>query len=367
MKIFNFTIDFEKKTADILLFGEIGSEIRANEFVDQIFGLEKEGIDKFNIFINSIGGDVFEGFTIYNALKGRNATIYIYSVAASIASFVAMAGKKVYMSKNAFMMIHNPWTIAIGDSEEFKKTQTQLERIKVTIMDAYRERTKADEPTLRSWMDNTTWFSSSEAMQLGFIDGIQDAKTSEPTVYNRFKTYINNTVENKFKTILNIPNGDGKMKFSPEFLKKLGLDENATEADIEKAVEKLEVAAPPEPPSPPAPKESDSQPTKALLARIEALEVDRKAEADKDAETLIDMAIADGKILPADKDAYVIFAKSDFTETKKKLDARAKNSALPGKTNIPGGDNDPEKKMTSTQKAAEHFKASGRAPLVTKK
>ena len=79
------------------------------------------------------------------------------------------------------------------------------------------------------------------------------------------------------------------------------------------------------------------------------------------------MAIADGKILPADKDAYVIFAKSDFTETKKKLDARAKNSALPGKTNIPGGDNDPEKKMTSTQKAAEHFKASGRAPLVTKK
>lgn len=131
------------------------------------------------IWLNSPGGDCVAASQIYSMLmdyKG-NVTVKIDGIAASAASVIAMAGTKVLMAPTALMMIHNPFTVAIGDTEEMKKAVEMLNEVKESIINAYEIKTGQARVKISHWMDAETWMNANKSIELSFADGIlEDAK-----------------------------------------------------------------------------------------------------------------------------------------------------------------------------------------------
>lgn len=160
----------------LFLNGEIsdetwfGDEVTPGIFRDEL----NAGKGPVNVWINSPGGDVFAAAQIYNMLMDYpyDVTVMIDGLAASAASVIAMAGTKVQMSPVAMMMIHNPATIAIGDTEEMKKAVRMLDEVKESIMNAYEIKTGLARDKISRLMDAESWFNAKKAVELGFADEI---------------------------------------------------------------------------------------------------------------------------------------------------------------------------------------------------
>ena len=154
------------------------------------------------IWINSPGGDCIAASQIYTMLmdyKGR-VTVKIDGIAASAASVIAMAGTEVLMAPTALMMVHNPLTIAIGDSEEMQKAIAMLDEVKESIINAYELKTCMSRAKLAHLMDAETWMNANKAIELGFADGIlEDAKRdhSEDVVFAFSRRAVTNSLMNK--------------------------------------------------------------------------------------------------------------------------------------------------------------------------
>jgi ATP-dependent Clp protease protease subunit len=144
---------------------------------------ECEGAPPVTIWLNSPGGDCVAASQIYAMLmdyKG-NVTVKIDGIAASAASVVAMAGTKVLMAPTALMMIHNPLTIAIGDTDEMKKAVEMLNEVKESIINAYEIKTGQARVKISHWMDAETWMNANKAIELGFADGILSDEKRQAT------------------------------------------------------------------------------------------------------------------------------------------------------------------------------------------
>src|SRR5690606_28493465 len=132
------------------------------------------------------GGSVFEGVAIHNMLKRHKAKINVYvdALAASIASVIAMAGDTIFMPKNAMMMIHNPWTVAMGNSKELRKVADDLDRISVSAIETYLQKAgdKLEEEKLKQMLDDETWLSADDAYQYGLCDVVQEANDMAASV-----------------------------------------------------------------------------------------------------------------------------------------------------------------------------------------
>ena len=132
------------------------------------------GSGDITVWINSPGGDCVAAAQIYNMLmdyKG-NVTVKIDGIAASAASVIAMAGTKVCVSPVSMMMIHNPATIAFGDSAEMQKAIDMLGEVKESIINAYEIKTGMSRAKLSRLMDAETWMNANKAVELGFADEI---------------------------------------------------------------------------------------------------------------------------------------------------------------------------------------------------
>ncbi len=139
------------------------------------------------VSINSPGGDVFEGITIYNLLaehKGK-VTVQIPGMAASAASIIAMAGDEINISKAGFLMIHNAWSYAMGNKQELMKTADVLGQIDVAMADVYASRSGMDKKAITKMMDAETWLGGQEAVDKGLADGTIDTKKSDNTKDNK--------------------------------------------------------------------------------------------------------------------------------------------------------------------------------------
>lgn len=129
---------------------------------------------KITIRINSPGGDVFEGDAIYNAIRRKAMTSRIHvaidGVAASAAAFVAMAGDEIEIAENAFLMIHESWTYAMGNKRDIGKSVELLAKVDETIakMMATRSGQKLEDVT--AWLEAETWFTADEAVEKKFAD-----------------------------------------------------------------------------------------------------------------------------------------------------------------------------------------------------
>lgn len=166
-----YSIQAKGTNAEIVIYDEIGAwGVSAKSFMEELKALG--GITDITLRLNSPGGSVFDGTAIYTQLKQHEAqvTVFVDGLAASMASVIAMAGDLVVMPENAMMMIHNPWTMAIGDAEELRNNADVLEKIKKAMISAYTQKTGLSEEEVSAIMDAETWYTGAEAVELGFAD-----------------------------------------------------------------------------------------------------------------------------------------------------------------------------------------------------
>lgn len=132
------------------------------------------GDGDITVWINSPGGDCVAAAQIYNMLMdyNGNVTVKIDGIAASAASVIAMAGTKVFMSPVSMLMIHNPITVAMGDTGEMEKAIEMLGSVKDSIINAYEIKTGMSRAKLSHLMDAETWMDANKAVELGFADDI---------------------------------------------------------------------------------------------------------------------------------------------------------------------------------------------------
>ena len=171
-------------------------EVTPKQFKNELFSADGD----ITIWINSPGGDCIAAAQIYNMLmdyKGQ-VTVKIDGIAASAASVIAMAGTKVLMSPTSLLMIHNPLTVAIGDSEEMQKAISMLDEVKESIINAYEIKTSLPRAKLSKLMDAETWLNANKALELGFADDImfKDKSSENQTVTQNSFTFSRRAVTN---------------------------------------------------------------------------------------------------------------------------------------------------------------------------
>jgi len=172
-------------TAELLIYGDIfpyEGHIRAADVVGKLRELE-QSCTKIHVRINSNGGDVFEGITIFNALRNSKCEIHTYidGIAASMGSVIAMAGKKVFMSKYARLMTHKPSGGSYGSSEDLRRAADDIDSCEKILNEIYSTRTglPAAEVTARFLNGKDNYFNATDAMQARLIDGIYDGEPVE--------------------------------------------------------------------------------------------------------------------------------------------------------------------------------------------
>lgn len=154
------------------------------------------------------GGSTFQGLAIYNLLKQHKAKIntYIDGIAASSASIIAMAGDKIYMPKTSLIMIHNCWTYTIGNAKELRKTAEDMDKIALAYKEAYLAKIKINEEKLNQLLEDETYLTADECIEMGFADEIienrQDNAVSQYANMSILKL-VNKVKENKKSTLDN--------------------------------------------------------------------------------------------------------------------------------------------------------------------
>ena len=146
-------------------------------FKEELFS----GDGPITLHINSPGGDCIAASQIYTMLMDypHDVTVQIDGMAASAASVIAMAGTHVRMSPTGMIMIHNPFTAAMGDSEEMRRAIQLLDEVKESIINAYQIKTGLSRTQLSHLMDGETWMNAKKAKELGFCDEILYTGDSE--------------------------------------------------------------------------------------------------------------------------------------------------------------------------------------------
>ena len=165
------------ETGEIFLYDGIGDAMWGMiDAATVINDLKRLSGRRVTLRIASPGGSVDEGRLIYNALKRHEGgvDVVVDSSAYSIASYIAMAGDRVVMAKNAMMMIHNPWTMAFGDAFELRKVADVLDKYRDSIIDAYTEKSEKDRKAMIKILDAETWYTAQEAVAEGFATEVGD-------------------------------------------------------------------------------------------------------------------------------------------------------------------------------------------------
>lgn len=163
--------------AEIYIYEEIGEYWgkSAKDFATELNALGD--IAELSVRINSMGGSVFDGFTIHSLLKNHSAkvTINIDGIAASIASVIAMAGDEIKISENGFLMIHEPWTFIGGTAKDLRDEADVLDKLQTQAIQAYAKKTELSEDEIFEMMDGKeTWLNAEEAVEKGFADSVME-------------------------------------------------------------------------------------------------------------------------------------------------------------------------------------------------
>lgn len=206
--------------------------------------LDKITADNITVRINSGGGDVFTGHTIYNMIKQTNkrVKVVVNGLAASIASVIAMAGDVVEMPSNAMLMIHNPSCYSGGTAEDMRKTADTLDKVAETIKAVYVNRTGLSDEEITQMMNDETWLTAQEAKDKGFCDIITDEikidNSSNRKFFNSYKhtptnlTDVQDSSDDELKLRLNnLENQVTALKAELTELQNKEEDESKTEVE----------------------------------------------------------------------------------------------------------------------------------------
>jgi ATP-dependent Clp protease, protease subunit len=155
-----------------------GNGVTAEGVTAALKSFQAAGVKFLNVYVNSPGGDCFEGMAIFNGIQrfksqaGAQVVMNVDGLAASAASYVAMAGDEVVMAPNSMLMVHNPWAFLAGDADAFRAAAGTLDKLAVMYVDAYCEQSGQTQAAVQAIMRNETWMSSAEAVAEGFADRI---------------------------------------------------------------------------------------------------------------------------------------------------------------------------------------------------
>ena len=167
-------------SADLYIFGDICAwawpELGEQSGVTIVNQLKALDVDTINVHINSYGGDVAEGLAIYNVLREHKAQIVTIcdGFACSAASVVFMAGDRRVMQPASLLMIHNAWTVAMGNAAQLRKTADDIETITQASVEAYKKVATISEEEIKALMDAETWILPKDAVEYGFATEIDD-------------------------------------------------------------------------------------------------------------------------------------------------------------------------------------------------
>jgi ATP-dependent Clp protease protease subunit len=214
-----FTAKKVNKRGELYLYGIIGETwfgdgVSAKRFADE---LKKLGdVDTIDLYLNSDGGVVTEARSMYNRLVEHKAkvNVHIDGIAASAASFLAMAGDTIEIAEGGFVMIHNARGMAFGEAEELEKMANVLRTVNRTIVDTYVARTGQKRSDIESWMKAETWFTGKEAVDKGFATAIVANKTAvaclHPEIVKDFRNMPRDLRPNRARAVAALAQLRGK-------------------------------------------------------------------------------------------------------------------------------------------------------------
>lgn len=324
-KFFNI-IPSQNDTACLVMYGPVGQGESVNpaQVVTELLELQSQ-YKKIDIRINSVGGEVFAGIAIFNALKTSTAdiTIYIDGVAASIAAIIALCGKPLYMSNHARLMLHCVRGGEYGTAKQLRDAAQIMEEIEATLSKMIASRLKiTPEEVVSKYFDGEDhWLTAKEAEGLGLIDGIYDineegAPDEHASNDDIYQFFTNRLALGQHKKT------NQSMAFIDD-LKALPSFKNVTgEADMLQHISTLE---------------NNAAKVPALEAKVTELEK-QLADSNKAAhKALLDNAVAEGKITQAQVPTFMSLLESDEKNTKELLDSMQTKKSAQSFINQAGG------------------------------
>lgn len=316
-KFFNI-IPSNGDTACLLLYGPVGEreKIDAGVIVSELMALERE-YSKIDIRINSVGGEVFAGIAIFNALASSKAdiTIYVDGVAASIAGVIALCGKPLYMSNHARLMLHCVSGGEYGNASQLRQAALTMESIEKTLsgMIATRCKLTPEEVSARYFDGVDHWISASEALGMGLIDGIydiddDDAPSSAASSEEIYQFFTNRLAFGRSQS------KDKNMAFINDLRARPSFTNATTEEQLMAEIARLENSA------------AKVPALEGEVARLkQALSDMRKAGH----EAVVNQAVTEGRITEAQKTTFMALLASDEENAKTLLGSLpARNSSV---------------------------------------
>lgn len=182
-----FKIVSAGREATVYLYDIIGQDwyggVAAKDFVPQLAALD---VDVIHLRINSPGGDVFDARAMALAIKQHPAKVvtHIDGQAVSAATYVALAGDEVEIAEGGFFMIHNAWTVQMGNAKDFRAQADLLDKVDASISADYERKTGKSSEEVLAMMDATTWMTAEEALAEGFVDRLAEGKVATKNHWN---------------------------------------------------------------------------------------------------------------------------------------------------------------------------------------
>ncbi|KQU30335.1 MULTISPECIES: head maturation protease, ClpP-related [unclassified Rhodococcus (in: high G+C Gram-positive bacteria)] len=338
------------ESTEVLIYDRIGASfffggVSASEMVQELNAIDTPEIV---VRINSPGGNVFEGIAILNALRAHKAkvTTIVEGLAASAASFIAMAGDEVVMRRNAELMIHDAWGECIGNAKDMADMANQLGRISDNIASIYADKAGGDIGQWRDAMTAETWYSDAEAVEAGLADRVDGAKPSDAKAKNAFDlsvfAYAGRHAAPR-PTYPSAAEAEDHKKEEPmgtlkdDLTKRLGISADADEATIVAAIDE---ALNERTDGPTLDQAMDAVKAAGNVVVSQSVFDDYKAKVDnldqiraEQAKTanarIVEDALRDGKITAADKDTWNALVESNPEGAKAALDRMEKGHAVP--------------------------------------
>ncbi|MBB1511981.1 ATP-dependent Clp protease proteolytic subunit [Tessaracoccus sp. MC1627] len=323
-----------ESAADVYIYDEIGYwGTSAKDFTAQVAGLD---VDTINLFVNSPGGNAWDGVAIMNALRRHRARVQVTvdGIAASAASLICMAGDHITMNRSAQMMIHDTSGMAWGNAQTMRETADLLDKLSDSYADAYAKRAGGTRAQWRDVMRAETWYTAEEAVLAGVADewdGSADTKAAAHDL-SRF-TYAGRLAAPApalpAVAALHVPPATSEPgqpterqdamsdSFMAGLRERLGISDAGTSEDAVLAA--LDEALAEQADAPPAPVAALPEGVVAIEAamlntmrsELDELRAIRTEQADATRAALVEAAIADGRIPPARREHWVAALKAD--------------------------------------------------------
>jgi ATP-dependent Clp endopeptidase proteolytic subunit ClpP len=324
-----FNIVASGDTATIWLYGDIGDgryeTVSSGDISREL--KEAEAVYKtIEIRINSLGGEVYAGIAIFNAIRNSKANIKIFvdGIAASMASVIALCGKPVEMSRYARLMLHSVSGGCWGRVQELKQAIVEMDSLENTLCEMIAQKTGGTAEDIKaSYFDGTDhYLTAQEALDLGFIDGVYDA---DPVPEDSTPEQVYNIFNNRPKR----PQNNNQMNIE-ELRKRPLFKDAATDADVLRIIDQTEKEA--------ARAQGLAADVTRLNAELKVFQDKEKAQENVAKKALLDAAEADGRINAQTRPTYQALLDNDFENAKAAIEALPKKKRAVDAVDQVGGD-----------------------------